>query len=127
MAAALRQVRRIEPGLFIIEWTLDTGMQHRTQVGLNKGETHHALKNALRIGLQGEFRDRTTEGRHYRIKDLNLLTAIIIYSTPCIADMPSRSDAATGWICPTPCSPISSRSDGHISTSQYLWPKDANA
>ncbi|WP_237426594.1 Tn3 family transposase, partial [Enterobacter hormaechei] len=38
-----------------------------------------ALKNALRIGRQGEIRDRTTEGQHYRIAGLNLLTAVIIY------------------------------------------------
>ena len=38
-----------------------------------------ALKNALRIGRQGEIRDRTAEGQHYRMADLNLLVAIIIY------------------------------------------------
>jgi TnpA family transposase len=41
-------------------------MQRRAQIGLNKGEAHHALKNALRIGRQGEFaiarqRGSTTE------------------------------------------------------------------
>ncbi|MGB1266424.1 MAG: Tn3 family transposase, partial [Nereida ignava] len=45
----------------------------------HKGEAHHALKGALRIGRQGEIRDRTTEGQHFRIAGLNLLTAIIIY------------------------------------------------
>lgn len=30
-------------------------------------------------GGRGEIRDRTTEGQHYRIAGLNLLTAIIIY------------------------------------------------
>ncbi len=30
-------------------------MQRRAQIGLNKGEAHHALKNALRIGRQGKF------------------------------------------------------------------------
>jgi TnpA family transposase len=54
-------------------------MQRRAQIGLNKGEAHHALKNALRIGRQGEIRDRTAEGQHYRIAGLNLLTAIIVY------------------------------------------------
>ena len=32
-----------------------------------------------RIGRQGEIRDRTTEGQHFRIAGLNLLTAIIIF------------------------------------------------
>ena len=54
-------------------------MQRRAQLSLNKGESHHALKNALRIGRQGEIRDRTTEGQHYRIAGLNLLAAIVIY------------------------------------------------
>jgi len=79
LALALREIGRIERTLFIIEWLLDTDMQRRAQIGLNKGEAHHALKNALRIGRQGEIRDRTTEGQHYRIAGLNLLAAIIIY------------------------------------------------
>ena len=40
---------------------------------------HHALKNALRIGRQGEIRDRASEGQHYRMARLNLLAAIAIY------------------------------------------------
>lgn len=53
-------------------------MQRRAQISLNKGEAHHAFENALRIGCQGEVRDRTTEGPHYRIAGLNQLTAIIV-------------------------------------------------
>jgi len=63
----------------MIEWVLDEGLQRRTQAGLNKGESHHALKNALRIERQGEVRDRTAEGRHFRMAGLNLLAAIVIY------------------------------------------------
>jgi TnpA family transposase len=79
LALALREIGRVERTLFIIEWALDMEMQRRTNIGLNKGEAHHALKGALRIGRQGEIRDRTTEGQHYRIKGLNLLTAIIVF------------------------------------------------
>ena len=79
LAAALREVGRVERTLFMIDWALDPAMQRRAQVGLNKGESHHALKNALRIGRQGEIRDRTTEGQHYRMAGLNLLAAIVIY------------------------------------------------
>ena len=79
LALALREIGRIERTLFIIDWLLDADMQRRAQVGLNKGEAHHALKNALRIGRQGEIRDRTAEGQHYRMAGLNLLAAIIIY------------------------------------------------
>ncbi|OIQ32468.1 MAG: Tn3 family transposase [Alphaproteobacteria bacterium MedPE-SWcel] len=79
LAVALREIGRIERTLFIIEWLLDADMQRRAQIGLNKGEAHHALKNALRIGRQGEIRDRTTQGQHYRMAGLNLLAATIIY------------------------------------------------
>ena len=79
LAVALREIGRIERTLFIIDWLLDADMQRRAQIGLNKGEAHHALKNALRIGRQGEIRDRTAEGQHYRMAGLNLLAAIIIY------------------------------------------------
>jgi TnpA family transposase len=75
----LQQIGRVECTLFIIEWLLDTHMQRRANIGLNKGESHHALKGVLRIGQQGEIRDRITEGQHYRIAGLNLLSAIIIY------------------------------------------------
>ena len=54
-------------------------MRRRAQIGLNRGEAHHALRNALRIGRQGEIRDRTAAGQHFRMAGLNLLAAIIIY------------------------------------------------
>jgi TnpA family transposase len=76
---ALQEIGRVERTLFMIEWALNKDMQRRAQIGLNKGESHHALKNALRIGRQGEIRDRTTEGQHFRIAGLNLLPAIIIF------------------------------------------------
>lgn len=79
LAVALREIGRVERTLFIIDWLLDADMQRRAQIGLNKGEAHHALKNALRIGRQGEIRDRTTQGQHFRMAGLNLLAAIIIY------------------------------------------------
>ena len=64
---------------FGCSWTSNSELQARAQIGPNKGEAHHALKNAIRIGRQGEIRDRTIEAQHYRMAGLNLLTAIIIY------------------------------------------------
>ena len=54
-------------------------VQRRANTGPNKGEAHHALKNGLRIGRQGEIRDRSSEGQHCRMAGLNLLAAIVIY------------------------------------------------
>ena len=79
LAVALREIGRVERTLFMIDWLLDVDMQRRASLGLNKGEAHHALKGALRIGRQGEIRDRTPGAQHFRIAGLNLLTAIIIY------------------------------------------------
>ena len=79
LAVAFREIGRVERTLFMIEWLLDADMQRRAGLGLNKGEAHHALKSALRIGRQGEIRDRTSGAQHFRIAGLNLLTAIIIY------------------------------------------------
>jgi TnpA family transposase len=79
LAIALREIGRVERTLFITDWLLDADMQHSAQIDLNKGESRHALKNALRIGRLGEIRDRAAEGQHYRMAGLNLLAAIIIY------------------------------------------------
>ena len=79
LAAALREVGRVERSLFMIDWTTDPGMRRRVQVGLNKGEARHALKRAINFHQRDELRDRTGEGQHYRVAGLNLLAAIIIY------------------------------------------------
>ena len=79
LAAALREVGRVERSLFMIDWATDPDMRRRAQVGLNKGEAHHALKRAINFHQRGELRDRTGEGQHYRVAGLNLLAAIIIY------------------------------------------------
>ena len=126
LAAALREVGRIERTLFIIEWILDAGMQRRTQVGLNKGEAHHALKNALRIGRQGEIRDRTTEGQHYRIAGLNLLTAIIVYWNTLHLGHAVEARRREGLDTPDHLlAHVSPLGWAHILlTGEYLWPKD---
>ena len=56
----------------------------RAQVGLNKGEAHHALKDALRIGRKGEIRNHTTEGHHdhHRHPTHQILILIVARSHP---------------------------------------------
>ncbi len=127
LAVALREVGRIERTLFIIEWILDTDMQRRAQIGLNKGEAHHALKNALRIGRQGEIRDRTTEGQHYRIAGLNLLTAVIIYWNTVHLGHAVTERRNEGLDVPPEFLPhISPLGWAHILlTGEYLWPKES--
>jgi TnpA family transposase len=123
LALALREIGRIERTLFIIDWLLDADMQRRANVGLNKGEAHHALKNALRIGRQGEIRDRTAEGQHYRMAGLNLLAAIIIYWNTKHLGQAVAARKRAGLDCsPELLSHISPLGWAHILlTGEYRW------
>ncbi len=126
LALALREVGRIERTLFIIEWILDADMQRRARIGLNKGEAHHALKNALCIGRQGEIRDRTSEGQHYRMAGLNLLAAIIIYwNTVHLGQAVEQRRRAGLAVPPELLAHISPLGWAHILlTGEYRWPKN---
>jgi TnpA family transposase len=104
---------------------LDADMQRRAQIGLNKGESHHALKNALRIGRQGEIRDRTAEGQHYRMAGLNLLAAIIIYwNTEQLGKVVAQRKRAGLDCSPSLLAHISPLGWAHILiTGEYRWQK----
>lgn len=95
----------------------------RAQIGLNKGEAHHALKNALRIGRQGEIRDRTAEGQHNRMAGLNLLTAIVIYWNTKQLSLTVAARLKEGKYCPEALlSHISPPGWAHILlTGEYRW------
>ena len=125
LAVALREIGRIERTLFMIDWALDPAMQRRAQIGLNKGESHHALKNALRIGRQGEIRDRSTEGQHYRMAGLNLLAAIVIYwNIARLGEAVARRRHAGLPVVPELLPHTSPLGWGHILlTGEYRWPK----
>ena len=125
LAVALREIGRVERTLFIIDWLLDTDMQRRAQVGLNKGEAHHALKSALRIGRQGEIRDRTIEGQHFRIAGLNLLATIIIYWNTDHLGRAAVQRKRAGFSTPEELlAHISPLGWAHLLlTGEYRWPK----
>jgi TnpA family transposase len=125
LAVALREVGRVERTLFMIEWVLNTDMQRRVQIGLNKGEAHHALKNALRIGRQGEIRDRTAEGQHFRMAALNLLAAIVIHwNTTRLGEAVAQRERAKLPVPPDLLAHTSPLGWEHILlTGEYKWPK----
>ncbi len=100
-------------------------MQCPAQIGLNRGEAHHALKNPLRIGRQGEIRDRTTEGQHFRMAGLNLLAAIIVYWNTKHLGHAVTQRKHDGSDCPAELlAHISLLGWAHIPlTGEYRWPK----
>jgi hypothetical protein len=81
LAAALREIGRIERTLFTLEWLQSPDFRRRVQVGLNKGEAKNALARAVFFNRLGELRDRTFENQRYRASGLNLVvTAIILWN-----------------------------------------------
>lgn len=124
LALAMREVGRVERTLFMINWVLDANMQRCAQIGLNKGEAHHALKRALSFNRHGEIRDRTGEGQHYRIAGLNLLAAIIIYwNTMKLGEAVAKRRRAGLPVPPELLAHTSPLGWAHIIlTGEYRWP-----
>lgn len=125
LAVALREIGRVERTLSIIDCLLDAGMQRRAQIGLNKGEAHPALKNALRSGRHAEIRDRTTEAQHFRMAELNLLAATVIYRNTKHLGQAVASRRRVGLDCsPNLLAHISPLGWAHVLfTGEYRWPK----
>jgi TnpA family transposase len=82
IAAALRELGRLERTLFTLDWIEDPALRRTTGQELNKGESRNSLARAVFIHRLGEIRDRTYENQQHRASGLNLLvTAIILWNT----------------------------------------------
>jgi TnpA family transposase len=82
VAAALRELGRLERTLFTLDWINDPELRRTTGQELNKGESRNSLARAVFIHRLGEIRDRTYENQQHRASGLNLLvTAIILWNT----------------------------------------------
>ena len=82
VAAALRELGRLERTLFTLNWISEPQLRRETGQELNKGEARNSLARAVFIHRLGEIRDRTYENQQHRASGLNLLvTAIILWNT----------------------------------------------
>ena len=82
VAAALRELGRLERTLFTLDWISEPQLRRETGQELNKGEARNSLARAVFIHRLGEIRDRTYENQQHRASGLNLLvTAIILWNT----------------------------------------------
>jgi TnpA family transposase len=120
----LREVGRVERSLFMIDWIMDASLQRRVQIGLNKGEAHHALKRAISFHRRGEIRDRSGEGQHYRIAGMNLLAAIIIFwNTMNLSEIVDARSRRGHGPQPELLAHVSPLGWEHINlTGEYRWP-----
>jgi TnpA family transposase len=78
VAAALRELGRLERTLFTLDWIDDPELRRATGQELNKGEARNSLARAVFIHRLGEIRDRTYENQQHRASGLNLLVTVII-------------------------------------------------
>ena len=82
VAAAIRELGRLERTLFTLDWIDDPELRRAAGQELNKGEARNSLARAVFIHRLGEIRDRTYENQQHRASGLNLLvTAIILWNT----------------------------------------------
>lgn len=78
LAAALREIGRIERTLFTLRWFQDPALRQLVTGELNKGEARNSLARAVAFHRLGRFRDRGLENQQMRAAALNLVTAAII-------------------------------------------------
>ena len=78
LAAALREIGRIERTLFTLRWFEDPALRRTVTAELNKGEARNSLARAVAFHRLGRFRDRGLENQQTRAAALNLVTAAII-------------------------------------------------
>lgn len=122
VAAALRELGRLERTLFTLDWISDPDMRREGGQELNKGEAKNSLSRAVFIHRLGEIRDRTYENQQHRASGLNLLvTAIILWNTRYL-------ERAVATLCETEDVPetllqyLSPLGWEHINlTGDYVW------
>jgi TnpA family transposase len=82
LAAALRELGRIERTLWTLRWVEDPEVRRTTELELNKGEARNALARAVCLHRLGRFRDRSLESQTTRASALNLvIAAVILWNT----------------------------------------------
>ncbi|MEY2925739.1 MAG: hypothetical protein RL367_216, partial [Pseudomonadota bacterium] len=126
IAAALRELGRMERALFTLDWIDDPELRRSSGQELNKGESRNSLARAVFIHRLGEIRDRTYENQQHRASGLNLVvTAIILWNTRYL----ERAVAALRAVEDVPQNLLAFLSPlgwEHVNlTGDYIWAQDS--
>jgi hypothetical protein len=120
LAAALREVGRIERTLFTLRWFDDTDLRRTVTAELNKGEARNSLARAVAFHRLGRFRDRGLENQQTRAAALNLSRPPSFFSTAAISVVPSMNCGTAAHLSIPPCCPDCRRWDGTASISPAI-------
>jgi TnpA family transposase len=123
VAAALREIGRVERTLFTLRWFNDPALRRLVTSELNKGEARNSLARTVAFHRLGRFRDRGHENQQTRAAALNLVTAAIIlfncrYLGRALGEMRSRGVVIDESLIPQ----LSPLGWDHINlTGDYVW------
>lgn len=79
---AIQELGRIGKTGHILHYVDDPPFRRRVLIGLNKGESLHALARDLSFGHQGRFTDRSYEAQLNRASALSLvINTIVVWNT----------------------------------------------
>ena len=123
LAAALREVGRIERTLFTLRWYEDPKLRRLVTAELNKGEARNSLARAVAFHRLGRFRDRGLENQRTRAAALTLVTAaIILFNCRYLGRAVDELQRLNGPIDPTLIAQLSPLGWDRINlTGDYVW------
>jgi TnpA family transposase len=122
LAAALREIGRIERTLFTLRWFKDPALRQLVTAELNKGEARNSLARAVVFHRLARFRDCGVENQQLRSSALALVTAAIIlfnrrYLDCALAELRRRGNAPH----PSLLSHLSPWAGSDQLTDDYVW------
>ena len=78
---AAQEIGRAVKTLYILDYIRDPALRRRVLIGLNKGESYHALNRSLCIGYQGLLRSPSIQEQTNQTSALRLLaTAVMLWN-----------------------------------------------
>ena len=126
LAQALRELGRLERGIFTLEYLTDAKLRRAVRVRLNKGEVKNTLAEQISVFRGGEVRDREVTAQLNRACGLNLVIAMIAvwnttYLTRVVQELRAKGEAAADALLEH----ISPLGWEHIGfTGDYIWRGD---